>query len=164
MLIFKKGDKMAGRNRQPIDLIIAKGKKNLTKAEIEIRRNQEIKAPNNSVEPPSHLNPTQKKEFKVIANQLLELNIISNLDCETLARYIISKDIYNKITKKIRSVDMIEDIDLFEKYTKIHDRYFKLCRASASDLGLTISSRCKLVVPQTEDKPKANKFERFANA
>lgn len=48
-----------------------------------------------------------------------------------------------------------------DQYSKIHDRYFKQCRASASDLGLTISSRCKLVVPKTEEEPKPNKFNKF---
>lgn len=155
---------MAGRSRQPIDLLIAKGKKNLTKAEIEARRKQEIKAPSDLIQPPSHLTSAQKKEFRLISGQLQELNIISNLDCEALARYIVSKDIYNKISKKLRALEIEEDIDTFEKYTKIHDRYFKICRASASDLGLTISSRCKLVMPTVEEKPKVNKFERFANA
>ena len=55
---------MAGRNRQPIDLLIAKGKKNLTKQEIDTRRKQEIKAPSDNVEPPSHLTSAQKKEFE----------------------------------------------------------------------------------------------------
>lgn len=33
------------RARQPVDLLLVKGKKNLTKKEIEERREQEIKAP-----------------------------------------------------------------------------------------------------------------------
>ena len=111
---------MAGRNRQPIDLLIAKGKKNLTKQEIDTRRKQEIKAPSDNVEPPSHLTSAQKKEFESIAAQLMEVNIMTNLDCETLARYIVSKDIYNSVSKKLRRKDVLEDIDLLEKYSKIH--------------------------------------------
>ena len=161
---LEKGVRMAGRNRQPIDLLIAKGKKNLTKEEIDNRRKQEIKAPSDKVEPPSHLTSAQKKEFESIAAQLLDVNIMTNLDCETLARYIVSKDIYNSVSKKLRKKEVLEDIEQLEKYSKIHDRYFKICRASASDLGLTISSRCKLVMPESANKepPKINKFERFA--
>jgi len=38
-----------------------------------------------------------------------------------------------------------------------------MVRASANDLGLSISSRCKLVVPgaNKEDTPKENKFKKF---
>ncbi|MFC8150354.1 hypothetical protein ACFUP3_11670 [Bacillus paralicheniformis] len=43
------------RPRQPVDLLLVKGKKNLTKQEIEERRKQEIKAPNDKVKAPSCL-------------------------------------------------------------------------------------------------------------
>ena len=144
-------------------LLISKEKKNLTKEEINIRRNQEIKAPYEKVGPPGHFASAQKKEFESIAAQLLDVNIMTNLDCEALARYIVSKDIYNSVSKKLRRKEVFEDIDLLEKYSKTHDRYFKICRASAIDLGLTISSRYKLIMPESVNKepPKINKFERF---
>ena len=31
----------------------------------------------------------------------------------------------------------------------------------ASSLGLTITSRCRLVIPKSDDKPKENKFRGF---
>ena len=39
---------MAGQ-RQPTDLVVMKGKKHLTKAEIEARKNAEVVAPNDKV-------------------------------------------------------------------------------------------------------------------
>ena len=44
----------------------------------------------------------------------------------------------------------------------MQDKAFKQVRAAASDLGLTISSRCRLVVPQAPEVPKTNKFSRFS--
>lgn len=42
------------------------------------------------------------------------------------------------------------------------DKLFKQCRQASSDLGLTISSRCKLVIPKKDDgKPKSKEEERF---
>ena len=41
------------------------------------------------------------------------------------------------------------------------EKQFALCRLGASDFGLTITSRCKLVIPKTEEKTK-NKFNKFA--
>jgi P27 family predicted phage terminase small subunit len=39
------------------------------------------------------------------------------------------------------------------------DKLFKQCRASAMDLGLTISSRCRLVIPTTDNKEKELSIE-----
>lgn len=44
---------------------------------------------------------------------------------------------------------------------KNQDRAFKQCRQCAVDLGMTISSRCKLVVPKTAEKAKENKFAKY---
>ena len=50
----------------------------------------------------------------------------------------------------------------YDAWSKVQERYFKQCRACANDLGLTISSRCRLVVPEAkESTPKANKFKQF---
>ena len=55
------------RPRQPIDLIVAKGKKHLSKAEIEERRKQEVKASDDNIEAPSYLPNNLKEEFNKIA-------------------------------------------------------------------------------------------------
>jgi P27 family predicted phage terminase small subunit len=46
------------------------------------------------------------------------------------------------------------------KFANMRDKAFKQVMKCASELGLTITSRCKLVVPKQEEKP-ANKFARF---
>ena len=48
-----------------------------------------------------------------------------------------------------------------ERLALLQDRYYKQCRQGAADFGLTISSRCRLVVPKAEEKPQ-NKFAKFA--
>ena len=55
-----------GRPRQPIDLIVAKGKKHLTKKEIEERKKQEVKAPADNIHAPDYLTEKQKKTFENI--------------------------------------------------------------------------------------------------
>ena len=54
---------MAGQ-RQPTDLVVMNGRKHLTKAEIEARKNAEVTAPCDKVRPPSYLTPEQKKQFR----------------------------------------------------------------------------------------------------
>ena len=45
----------SGRNKEPVKLIIAKGKKHLTKAEIKEREDNEIKVDATNVTPPNYL-------------------------------------------------------------------------------------------------------------
>jgi len=48
--------------KQPVDLLVAKGKKNLTKKEIEIRRSQEVKAKAGNITVPDYLPKNSKLE------------------------------------------------------------------------------------------------------
>ena len=166
-----------GKQREPIDLIIAKGKKHLTKEEIENRKNLEINVdPYKDVKPPSYLNKKQKNEFEELATKLVNIGIMSELDEDCLARYLIAKDNYLKFTKLLNSaiknkaskkykdnaeMQRIYSNDI-EAYLIHQDRAFKQCNACADKMGLTISSRCRLQVPQEPPKPKENKFAKFS--
>lgn len=152
---------MSGQ-RQPIELVIANGRKNLTKAEIQERRDSEIKPIVDNITAPDYLTKKQKEEFDKYAEQLQKLKIMGETDNDALARYIISKDLYIKLSKQISKTSVLSNPILLDKYLKNQDRLFKQCRACATDLGLTISSRCKLVVPATKEPTKKdNKFEKF---
>lgn len=140
------------RPRQPTDLLLIKGKKHLTKKEIKERKSKEVKAKVDKIEAPSYLPKELQKEFKRLAKELLDIKIMSNLDCEALARFIVSEYNYQKVTKKLLRTG-VEN----EKYMNIlsmQEKIFKMCRQSASDLGLTISSRCRLVIPKPTDEKK----------
>lgn len=154
---------MAGP-RQPIELVVAKGKKHLTKSEIEERKSTEVKAPADNIKPPSNLDKEQKKEFKKISKQLVELEIMSNLDCQALGFYIIAKGRYDKVKEKLDKLDPLDNCEEYDRLSRFEDRHRKQCREHAIDLGLTISSRCKLVIPKPLEEPKKNKFSKFGGA
>lgn len=149
--------------RRPIEVVIANGRKNLTKAEIESRRNSEVKPITDDITAPAYLTKKQKEEFDRIAGQLLKLKILGETDADALGRYITSKDMYENAVKQMRKPEVKNNPFTFEKWIKIQDKLFKQCRASANDLGLSISSRCKLVVPEAnkEAPKKENKFAKF---
>lgn len=150
------------KTRQPIELVIAKGKKNLTKAEIKERRESEIQPIAENIIAPPYLTKKQKEEFYTIAEQLKKLKIMGETDIDALGRYIVSHNLYIKLTKQLQKSTVINDPILLDKYMKNQDRAFKQCRGCANDLGLTISSRCKLIVPKIEkEQPKENKFRKF---
>lgn len=162
---------MAGQ-RQPIELVIANGKKNLTKQEIHDRLNSEVKPCTDEIAAPSYLTAAQKKTFNKIAAQLEKLNIMGETDCETLARYITAQSLYEQAVKDLRvahkqrpetteTAVLARWAELLDQLDKRVDRYFKQATAAASKLGLSITDRCKLVVPTAPEKPKANKFSVF---
>lgn len=147
--------------KQPIQLIQAKGRKHLTKAEIEQRTNSEVQPVCDNIKPPQYLSKSQKKRFKIIAKQLEKLGVMGETDCEAVARYVVVEELFETTATVLQNPEILNNPIKFDIYTKLLDKYFRQCRASASDLGLTISSRCRLVVPKpSEDKPK-NKFNNF---
>lgn len=161
-----------GNQKQPINLIMAKGKKHLTKAEIEERQKTEIHTDHINVTAPEYLTDEQKKDFYRIAKILLDIGIITELDEDCLAHYLISNSNYVSYTKKLNELngklararktekkkDYMSKIDLYLTY---QDRALKQCRACANDLGLSISSRARLVMPEAKEPPKENKFNKF---
>ena len=165
---------MAGP-RQPIQLVIAKGKKNLTKKEISDRLAAEIAPCTDDISAPKYLTAAEKKRFTKIAEQLDKLGILGETDTETLARYITAQSQYEKITKELRkflntspdtsSPNYMEELHAWvetqDRLGKLQNRYFTQAQTAASALGLTISSRCKLIAPKTDEAPKVNKFKKF---
>lgn len=164
------------RPREPVDLIAAKGRKHLTITEYVERKNAEVTAAADNVKPPDFLLKKEKEKFEELAIQLVNLKIMTNLDCDVLARYIKAESEYIKVTKQLQKIRFMPDkksmvsaeTQLAEQYTqynylsKIQNRLMKACNENAKELGLTISSRCKLVLPkEPEEKPK-NKFMKHA--
>lgn len=163
-----------GNQKEPIDLVLAKGKKHLTKAEIKKRRDEEIHINAKNIIAPDYLNKKQEKEFIHIANILLDIGIMTELDENNLAQFLIANTNYILYTKKVNQLNtrlekikednvaelavITEELDSFLKY---QDKALSQSRACANDMGLTISSRCRLVVPQTKEVPKENKFAKF---
>lgn len=155
---------MRGRPKKPIDLLVAEGRKHLSKAEIEQRRAEELVVPFTDITPPDYLDdPDMIDEFNDIAGKLLDLNIMTELDEDTLARYILAKDQWLTLTKEYNLAIRRRDLPLMSALQNMQDKAFKQCRSGASDLGLTITSRARLVVPQAE-VPRENKFiSRFGD-
>jgi P27 family predicted phage terminase small subunit len=167
---------MAG-TRQPTKLVLAKGRKHMTKDEIAERLSSEVHPCTDGIAAPAFLTATQKKAFDKIAQQLDKLGIMGETDCDTLARYIVAQSLYEQAVKDQRQLwkdkpkdreaeGYYKDLELWfamaDAAEKRIDRYFKQAQAAARCLSLTITDRCRLVVPAKEEEaPKVNKFARF---
>ena len=165
---------MAGP-KKPMLLNLANGGKHWTKDEIAERLDSEVQPVPDGIEAPKFLTSKQRKEFDRIADQLVKLKIMGETDCDTLARYVVAQDLYTQAVKDLRVVQKQKPKDLdpaglfawadaLDKLDKRTERYFKQANTAANALGLTISSRCKLVVPVKDEEPKVNKFKKFEKA
>lgn len=140
------------RPREPVDLIKAKGKKHLTKSEYEERKEQELDVPFTDVEPPEYLSgEKQIEKFNKYAKMLLSIGIFTELDVDCLARYIMGEQLYLQYTRLLIRLVKSNNFEELSKIQGLQDKAFRQCQQCARDLGLTVSSRCKLVVPQVED-------------
>lgn len=131
----------------------------------------------------------QKKKFRKLAKELLAIKLIANVDCEALARLLVAQEQYIEITEEIQRTPLMVDIPVYETQENpdtgkeervqvgtrqvvngererlmiIQDRCMKQCRQGASDFGMTVSSRCRLVVPKAKETKPENKFAKYAN-
>ena len=163
------------RPREPVALLVAKGKKHLTKDEIAAREASEVKPCVDGIAAPSYLTAAQKKRFNVLSAQLKKINIMGETDVDALARYVVAQSLFEQYSKELRALlkkapnregeDYFERLGIWaatqENLAKQQDRYFKQAHTCASALGLTISARCRLEVPTQPETPKVNKFAKF---
>ena len=142
-----------GRPKKPIGLHLAEGNpSHLTKAEIEERQSGELDVPFVDVKPPEYLTgEKQIEKFHYIADMLLALDIFTELDVDCLARYIMSEQLYLQYTNLLIKLIKSKDFEQMGKIQSLQDRAFRQCDTCARRLGLTITDRARLVVPQPPD-------------
>ena len=147
--------------RLPIDVVIARGKKHLTEAEIEARKAREVDPIASDIVAPDYLTEEQTEMFYKIASDLMELRIIGNTDIIALANFVVSQDLHIKAIQQLQKPEVINNPSAFETWSKLQDKYFRQARAGATDLGLTITSRSKIVAPEPKVEERVNKFDKF---
>lgn len=144
---------MAGQ-RQPIDLVLAKGKKHLTKREIEERQATEPRvAKVKSLRPPDYLPEDLRMEFVKLSKELGKIGLLSKLDCDVLARYFMSRESWLAAHRRAIQEMNCGDAKEAGKWARIEKTYFDQCHTCAANMGLTISSRCRLVMPKLPEDP-----------
>lgn len=149
------------RAKEPVALLKAKGKSHYSKEYLEQREAREVKVDFVDVEPPEYLQQSLRPKFEEIAAKLLAIGVMTELDADCLARYLIAEQQYLNISNRLVDAINRNDIGLMERLTRLQDKYFAQCRASGNDLGLSITSRAKLVVPEVKEAKPENRFAKF---
>ena len=123
--------------RQPTDLIKANGRKHLSEAEEAERRSREVSVPPaRTARPPKWLPETLKKDFRALGKQLIATGEAE----KALTACEPDPD-------RLGAVRRTPDQAQAEAWGRVQERYFKQARNCANDMGLTVSSRCRLVIP-----------------
>ena len=93
---------MAG-TRQPLEVVQAKGRKHLTKAEIAKRQAGEIKGDGDikQLRAPEWLPESQRDEFNRVSRALIKLmpSMVSRIDGDTIATYCVAREGWLKATE-----------------------------------------------------------------
>lgn len=143
---------MGSLARQPIKLTLLKGKTHFTKAEIEERIATEVKVDSDKVKYPAYLPKELRTEFTKISKELVRVGLMSNLDIDSLARFLISREQYVLTMQTLREIDPSDDIIHYERVSRVNATFFHQLAKSSADLGLTITSRGKIQVPKISDE------------
>lgn len=151
--------------RQPLEVLEARGRKHLSKSERaareagEVRGGGEIKR----LTPPSWLPEGQRAEFNRVARIVVQLmpSLVARTDGDTIATYCMARQEWLTATSRVNQAMRAGDLEGAQGWGLVQDRFFKQARACANDLGLTISSRCRLVAPAPPPRPEDNPLMRM---
>lgn len=137
------------RPRKSVAALKATGSRHYTKEQLDEREAREVKAPPATcLNPPAYLPATLAEKFRKLAPILMRMGTLSEVDGDCLARYLIAESNYLRVTNRLTSALNTGNLQDADKWSAMQDRFFKQCRAAGSDLGLTVSGRCRLVLPE----------------
>ena len=143
---------MAGRKRQPVAVIEARGKAVMSAETAYERARREPHSPDTAISPPDYLTDAHDiREFERYAEMLDHLHVWSELDADELARYVSAEAAYRDYVRQLRAAIRSGDVSEMGRIQRLEIAQAEQARKSASALGMTITSRCKLVVPTPND-------------
>lgn len=148
--------------RQPTDVIVANGRKHLSMAEEAERRSAEVHLEGEpTLAPPKWLKKKHHREFAAIAQVLADSGLYADLDGDTLAQYLLCREAWLAAHKQATAYIKEGMGKTAAEWTNIQGAYFKQAQKCATEMGLTISSRCRLVLPEAargKDEAVADEF------
>ena len=78
---------------------------------------------------------------------LRQAGLYTELDRDVLGQFLVARDRWVRADKLASAAIRNKDEKLAKEWTGIQSTYFKQCRQCAEAMGLSVSSRCRLVVP-----------------
>lgn len=139
---------MAGK-RQPTALIEAAGRKHMSRAEADARRDREVFVPPaKQFNPPGWLLKKHHQEFLSLAQKLADCGLYTELDADIIAQYVVARADWVAARKLAARAIREKDLRAAREWTSVQAAYFKQARQAGEAMGLSVTSRCRLVLPQ----------------
>lgn len=154
---------MAGRKAKPISVHLAEGNKaNLTKEEIRKRQEAEeaLRPATDKIERPAWLDPLARKTWDALVQELMVLDLITNVDVYSLAIACDAYSNYVKAAKDIRKEGQkINYTNAAGATNKVANpsiatgqKYFQTFKSLCAEFGLTPAARARLALPRGEEE------------
>ena len=149
--------------RQKLSVLEGNGRKHLSNRVKAQRAAQEVTLPKpKTMRVPKWLPEDLRKEFRALAKEILAADMgAAQLDRDTLGRYVVAQAQFSKACGMVSDALSSGSCAVAQEWTKLQDTYFKQARACANDMGMTITSRCRLVLPEGARRPEENAFEKM---
>lgn len=130
---------------------ISQTTKHMTKAEREAREQVEAKFKDSlaEIKPPKWLSTAQKRRFRFYVQQMVELDILTILDANHLARYVCFEERYITINEMMATAPYTVNgkiNPLLVEQRQVHSQMEKL----ETKLGMNPSDRLRFMKPQSE--------------
>ena len=140
----------------PQNVIEMRDRSHQTKAEKAERHASEPKTETvKQVRAPVWLPKHLREEFNKLGHELNDVGLLSKLDFDILARYLMSRDAWVAAHLKARDALDMDDAKEAGTWSRVARTYFDQCQQCANSMGLTVSSRCRLVVPKPPEDEAA---------
>lgn len=165
---------MAGRNAQPIDILQATGKKHLTKAEIESRKNSEIKFGESNLTCPAYIKSDKEayKKWQEVVALYAGFDFVSSGDTGLLGRYCMTFSEYLDLISRRGRIDSIsKDCDDVKDYIESSEEFdFRLKKklldmvstSAVLNLDTAINKKMEMLI-KMEDRLFLNPLAKLKN-
>lgn len=167
---FPKKSKKGGIDMGRPPKLTLVNKKHLTKNEIRKRKEKEDKLLKSNkidkIKPPSWLSAKAKTLFNDLSEDLIELNVLNNLDINSLALYCHHYIKFLELEKEIKKEGETIEYTNREGFTnvvenpklKIKNKYFEILNKLSKEFGLSPLSRLRLTVHSNEKESEIHNF------
>ena len=125
--------------------------------------------PPDRAEPPRWLGKKFHAEFREIGEILRQAGLYTELDRDVLGQFLVARERWLRSDRLASAAIRARDEKLAKEWTAVQSSYFRQCRQCAEVMGLSISSRCRLVVPEVlanaaKDEGEEDEFTRALKA
>lgn len=90
---------------------------------------------------PAYLDGTLRDRFEALAPDLAAMGVLTDMDVDALARYVISEHEYMRVSRLTMQAIGHGDAAEADKWASVQDRLLKQCMSAGAEFGLTPSSR-----------------------